>query len=177
MTIVYAVQHSRGGGSTWRIPRTKKKHDALDEQQRQGISADILRELDEEGIDREEQSCDQRDTPPEERTGQHDDHPQRPHGEDHRKAPEGDLTVPQHHPAAQQQVVQRHVCFAMAHDVDEAVPRRRGQGGADGLVEEEAVGAEEQRPEHGAEDELNADGQPPALCLHCQIRRGILLRR
>ena len=32
---------------------------------------------------------------------------------------------------------------------------------ADGLVEEEAVGAEEQRPENGPEHQLRHDGQPP----------------
>ena len=48
-------------------------------------------------------------------------------------------------PSPQQQVVERHVRLAVRDHVGEAVPGRRGQRRADGLVEEEAVGTQEQR--------------------------------
>ena len=147
------------------------------EQERQRVPADILRELDVERVDREQQPGEKRDAPAEQRACQHDHHPQRSHGEDHRQAPERDLTVAEDDPAAEQQVVERHVGLAVRDGVGEEVPGRGGQGGADGFVEEQAVGAQEQRPENRSQHQLRDDSQPPLLCCHRHILLRSLLRR
>ena len=127
----------------------------------QGVAPHVLCELDVQRVHREQQPGQERDAAAEERAGEQDHDPQRTDGEEHGQAPECDLAVTHHDPPAQQHVVEHHVRLAVAHDVDEAVPGCRGQGGAHGLVEEEAVGAEEERPEDPPEHQLRRDGEPP----------------
>ena len=131
------------------------------EQERKRIATGVLGELDEERVDGEQQAGQQRGAGTEQPAGQHDDHPERPDCDDDGQASQGDLAVTEHHPPPQQQVVERHVRLAVCHHVGEDVPRRCGQRGTDGLVEEETVGVEEQRPENGSEHQLHHHRQPP----------------